>query len=284
MRDQAALLRELAAVPRVVTEPLSEGPPTIVIASGKGGVGKSVMSVLFAHSLSQQGHRVLLLEGAQNLGSLHVLLGVRPRERLETLFHGEASPSDLLTPVTDDLWLLAGDSGAESLYALGAVDRARLHHRLNSLYDRFDVVVIDAGSGLDSVVRVASMRATHMIVLTIPEPPALIDAYAMIKIVHVQVPTLPMAILVNCEEDPGSAESAYQKLATACQRFLSFEPESLGAVPLDPDVRAAVRAPGKLIELPRETPAVRAIDGVVCGRSDLWPVQELRRGEAPCPR
>jgi flagellar biosynthesis protein FlhG len=243
-------------------------------------VGKSAISVLLAHTLTEDHRQVLLLEGAQNLGNLHVLLGVRPTERLEALFYGDASPADLLTPVTDALWLLPGDSGTESLYALGAVDRARLHHRLNSLYDRFDAVVIDAGSGLDSVVRVASMRATALILVTVPEPAALIDAYAVMKIVHLQVPTLQMSVLVNCVGEGENGRQAFTKLSTACGRFLQFVPQYLGEIPFDRGLREAVRVPGGLLLLPDDNPAQRAVRGIVAQHSHIWPTAMLAREAA----
>jgi flagellar biosynthesis protein FlhG len=270
VKDQAAQLRQMNTAKPGVETPVLDGPPTIVIASGKGGVGKSAISTLLAHALTDEQRQVLLLEGAQNLGNLHVLLGVRPTERLEALFYGDASPSDLLTPVTDSLWLLSGDSGTESLYALGAIDRARLHHRLNSLYDRFDAVVIDAGSGLDSVVRVASMRATQLILVTVPEPAALIDAYAVMKIVHLQIPTLDISVLVNCVENGESGRPAFEKLSTACSRFLKFAPGYLGEIPFDTGVRDAVRNPGGLIKLPNSNPALKTLRAMVAKNQAFW--------------
>ncbi len=197
MMDQAAALRAMMAGRPTTPLAASSGPPTIVVGSGKGGVGKSVVSVLLAERLTQEGRRVLLVDGDQNMGNLHVLLGLGRGARLEQVLTDGTAPRDLLTPVTERIWLLPADSGAETLYSLGSVDRARLHHRLSGLYDDFDAVVIDAGPGLESVVRVATMRATRMVVVTAPEPAALTDAYATIKIVHAQVSDLPIDVLVN---------------------------------------------------------------------------------------
>jgi flagellar biosynthesis protein FlhG len=230
MRDQAAALRELRAEPAPRTLPRPAGPAAVVIGSGKGGVGKSVLSVLFAAELAREGRRVLLLDGAQNQGNLHILLGVRPTVRLGALLLEETPPEQLLLPVADRLWLLPADSGAEAVHTLTAVDRGRLHCRLSTLYDRFDAVVIDAGPGIDSVVRVGAVRATRLAVVAVPEPAALSDAYALIKIVHLQVPWLPVGVLVN--------------------RFLRREVAYLGAVPEDGSLRRAVRSPGELLQAP----------------------------------
>ena len=248
------------------------GPPTVVVASGKGGVGKSVLSILLAKQLSDDGRRVLLLEGDQNLGSLHVLLGVRRRGTLEGLVRGELSPTDLVTPITDRLSLLSGDSGADALYALGEIDRARLHHRLIDLYESFDAVVIDASQDLQGVVRVATIGATRMLLLTVPEPAALIDAYAVMKTVHLRVPTLPIDLLVNRVNHPTEGRRAYDRLSTAANRFLQLELGYLGAIPEDDALRTVVRTPGALRRQQLNSPAARSLHEMVASRSDLWEI------------
>ncbi len=262
MSDQAAMLRAMMASRR--REPVEQsGPPTLVVGSGKGGVGKSVLSVLLAQRLAAEGRKVLLVDGTQNMGNLHVMLGVRQGARLEDLLAEEVRAADLLVPLADGLSLLPADSGAESLYALGAVDRARLHHRLSGLYDDFDAVVVDAGPGLESVVRVATMRATRLVVVTVPEPAALTDAYATIKIVHFQVADLPIDVLVNRVRDPREGPQAFERLATATGRFLQRDLRYLGAIPEDDAIRQAVRGLGRLAEGLAGSPSDTALTAVL---------------------
>jgi len=244
--DQAAALRAMMASRRPEPTAPASGPPTIVVGSGKGGVGKSVVSVLLAQRLTRDGRRVLLVDGDQNMGNLHVLLGLGRGARLEHILSEAAAPRDLLTPVTDRIWLLPADSGAETLYSLGSIDRARLHHRLSALYDDFDAVVVDAGPGLESVVRVATMRATRLVIVTAPEPAALTDAYATIKIVHAQVSDLPVDVLVNRVLDDREGPRTFERLATAAERFLQRGLTYLGALQEDEAIRRAVRTPGQL--------------------------------------
>lgn len=245
MRDQAAVLRTMMTERRPVRVE-SSGPPTLVIGSGKGGVGKSVVAVLLAQRLAAEGRHVLLVDGTQNMGNLHVLLGVQRTNRLEHLLTDTVQPRDLLMPVSEQLMLLPADSGDEGLYALASVDRARLHHRLSALYDDFDAVIIDAGPGLESVVRVATMRATRLVVVTAPEPAALTDAYATIKIVHMQVSDLPIDVIVNRALKPTDGPETFERLATATERFLHRELRYLGALAEDDAIRHAVRLPGRL--------------------------------------
>ncbi len=245
--DQAAALRALAPRPARRPCPARAGAETLVVGSGKGGVGKSVLSALLATALARAGRRVLLVDGSQNQGNLHILLGVRPAVRLESVLAGEAEMRDLPVEVGGGLWLAPADSGTESLHALGSVDRARLHHRLSALYDAFDTVIVDGGPGIDNVVRIASIRASRLVVVTVPEPAALSDAYALIKIVNLQVPSLPVDVLVNRVLGEDEALASYERLRLAAARFLGRDLHYLGAVPEDEALRAVVRRPGALL-------------------------------------
>jgi flagellar biosynthesis protein FlhG len=248
VNDQAASLRRLAAgAPRTVRSPACP-VPTYVLGSGKGGVGKSVLAVMLGVTLAARGRRVLLFDGSQNQGNLHILLGVHPAPRLEALLTGAAQPADLLVEVRERLWLVPADSGAEALHALGPTDRARLHVRLSGLYDGFDAVIVDSGPGVEGVVRAAATRASRLIAVAIPEPASLSDAYATIKLVHLQAPSLPVDVLVNRVEDDLEGAATFERLALAAKRFLHRDLGFLGAVRESEALRRAARRPGALLD------------------------------------
>ena len=246
-----------------------EQTPAIVIGSGKGGVGKSVVSALLASALSASGRRVLLLDADQNLANLHVLLGVGPGTRVEALLQGEIAAPDLVRSIAPNLWLLPGESGTESLYGLDSHDRARVQHRLSEVYGQFDVVIVDAGTGIESVVRVATMHATRLLVVTAPEPTALTDDYALMKIVSLQLPELPIDVLVNRCLDPDEGRNAYGRLATACERFLRRTVRFLGTLPEDQSIRLAVRSPRHLLTAIQATQAAHTLRTTILDRLDL---------------
>lgn len=253
MNDQAAMLRqgresawESGAVPEA-------GPDVTVVGSGKGGVGKSTLSVMLAAELARRERRTLLLDGSQNTGSLHILLGVRPPLALRALLTGEASAHDLLVPLGAHLSLLPADSGAEHLYGLTAVDRARLHHRLSAVYDEFDHVVVDGGPGLESAVRAAGIRASRLVAVATPEPAALADVYALLKITALQLPSVPLEVMVNAVMADEEGQAVFDRLSLAAQRFLHRELGYLGCMAEDESLRRCARRPGALLEERRET-------------------------------
>jgi len=248
MIDQAAGLRALHAEAPVATLP-PDGTSACVIGSGKGGVGKSLLSGMLAAALARRGLRTLLVDGAQNQGNQHVLFGVRPVAPLESLMHGERTPDELLVPLAPGLDLLPADSGAELLYGLGPIDRARLHQRVTRLWDDYDRVIVDGGPGLESVVRAAAIRAGHLTVITTPDPAALSDAYALLKIVHLQVPSIQIGVMVNRASADDEPQLVFDRLQLAASRFLGRGLEDLGAVPESESLRTAARRPGTVLDL-----------------------------------
>lgn len=246
MTERSLELRQLMT-DAPAAEPEQAAPPVVVLGSGKGGVGKSVVAVLGAAALAERGLRVLLLDGCQNLGHLPVLLGTPVHARLEQVARGETAPEAMVHRVSERLWLVPSDSGAEGLYGLGAMESARLHHRLSALYDGFDAVVVDAGPGIEGVVRLTTMRGTRLVVVTVPEAAALTDAYALIKLVHLQLPSLPIDVLVNRAGSALDAQTAFDRLAEAADRFLGRPLGSAGWLPETPALRDAMREPGGLL-------------------------------------
>lgn len=260
MTDQARALRSLPADRVRFAD--REGPTeteAIVIGSGKGGAGKSLTALTLAAAFAQAGKRTLLVDGDQNLGNQHVLLGVRPTVAPESLLESTVAPVDVVVPVMANLWLMPAASGAEAIQRLGGADRARLQRRISTLYPDYDLVVIDAAAGLDSALRCAALRATRLLMVTTPEPTALTSAYALIKMVHGRLPRLPIELVVNRSLDLTDGQLAADRLAEACQRFLGRRLRYLGSVPEDPGLRATLGDPERLVRAGDGGAAQRAL-------------------------
>jgi flagellar biosynthesis protein FlhG len=231
----------------------------IVVGSGKGGVGKSVVSVLLAAAAAERGREVLLFDGAQNLANLHVLLGVGTRGSIESVLAGRVLEEELVQRVAENLWLLPSESGAEGLYALDALERARLHCRLVELCRRFEVVVVDAGAGIEGVVRAATLGADRVLLVTTPEPTALMDAHALVKILSLQVPHIPIHVLVNRSAGPEEGQDAFARLAAASEQFLDRRLHLEGILLEEPSIAAAVREPRHFLTRLMQTRAAQTI-------------------------
>lgn len=260
MNDQAHRLRDAAAA-RAEGGVGPPSTPALVVGSGKGGVGKSFVSATLALSLADRGHRVLLVDGDQNLGNLHVLLGVRPALTPEALLDDHVAAHDLAIGVAPNCWLLPADSGADVVQRLSPTDRARLHRRITALYRDYDLVIIDAAAGLDCALRCVTLHATRLVVVTVPEPASLTDAYALVKVVHLRQPDMPCDVVVNRVTSDDEAVNAFSRLSTATDRFLRRGIGYLGAVPEDLGVRTLMRDPNLLHAL-THTAAQRAIAAI----------------------
>lgn len=246
MKDQASALRD-----RPYRQEMPEVPaesPAIIVGGGKGGVGVSVLATLIAAGLARSGARVLLMDATLNQGNLHLLLGATPRLTLEAVLTGEASPEELVMPVAENLWLLPAASGAERVHALTTMDRARLQVRLAGVMDDYDVTVVDAGTGIEGVLRATLTRSTRVVAVTSPEPAALADTYALVKILSHEAPTVPVDLVVNRTFDAAEGEAATSRLQDATARFLGRTLGSLGAVPEDVTLARAVRHAQSLLD------------------------------------
>jgi flagellar biosynthesis protein FlhG len=231
----------------------------IVVGSGKGGVGKSVVSVMLAAAAAERGREVLLLDGEQNLANLHVLLGLGARGSIESVLGGRVRAEDLVQPVAENLWLLPAESGAESLYALDALERARLHCRLVELCRRYEVVVVDAGAGIEAVVRAATLGADRVLLVTAPEPTALMDAHALVKILSLQAPHIPIDVFVNRCAGEDEGRGAFARLAAASEQFLNRRLHLAGILLEEPPIAVAVREPRRFLARLMETRAAQTI-------------------------
>ncbi|MEK7317400.1 MAG: AAA family ATPase [Candidatus Eisenbacteria bacterium] len=252
---------------------------THVVASGKGGVGKSTLSILLAREMAVRGRRVLLFDGSQNQGNLHILLGVAPARDLVGLLAGDSEPESLLRHVSEGLWLLPSASGSERLQGFSPLDRARLHLRLSELFDSYDDIVVDAGPGYEAAVRAATMRASRLIAVAVPEPASLADAYAVVKLVHLQAPTLAIDLLVNQVVDEEEGLAVLERLQFASERFLGRSLGYLGSVRERSDVRASARTPGALLGL-RDDDVAGAAERILDADANAAGERDARAGDS----
>lgn len=211
---------------------------TFCITSGKGGVGKTTMSINLGIAMARAGRRVLLLDGDLGLANLNVLLGVIPRFTLQDVARGDRTLAEIIIPTAYGLDLIAGANGIAELADLGEAERQNLLHGLEDLHE-YDILLIDTGAGIgDSVIRFI-MAADETLIVTTPHPTSLTDAYGIIKTILARE-VKPLKLLVNCATSPRDAERVCARLVAVTGKFIHGALECIGYVPLDPLIEKSI--------------------------------------------
>lgn len=266
-QDQAAELRRLVAQ-RARTAPARPATARVVaVTSGKGGVGKTNLAVNLAVAAARFGKKVALVDLDLGLANADVVLGVTARATIAHVLSGRLSVFDALTPA-HGLLLLAGASGTESHANLPAAERERLRDAFGRLAERADLVVLDTGAGISRGVVEFAAAADEAVVVTTPEPTALVDAYAAVKLISREPDAARIRLVVNQAADRAEADRASAGVVSVARRFLQADVDRLGYVLRDPAVGRAVmsRAPFVVAE-PRSAAAecVRNLAARICG-------------------
>ena len=212
---------------------------TIAVTSGKGGVGKTNVVVNLAVALAGMRQRVLVLDADFGLGNVDVSLGLTPTAHLGDVMSGYVSARDAMVEGPLGVAILPAGSGLRDLTDLTPAQWTRLDAALKTLTD-FDFLLIDTAAGVSTNVVDLLVSVDQVLVVTSPEPSAVVDAYAVIKILHVSSAQSEIGLLVNNVNGSHEAELVFQQLDIAARRFLGRSLGSFGFVVHDPEIRETV--------------------------------------------
>ncbi len=235
-RDQAAKLRRLVRARAAV-----EAGRLISVTSGKGGVGKTNIAVNAAIALAARGLRVLLLDMDMGLSNADVLLGVDARVNWWHVLRGGRDIREAIVAAPGGIDLLAGGSGLTGLADLSEFERHRLLRDLQAVRSLYQVIVLDCGAGISRTVLNFGLAADMVVVVSTPEPTAMTDAYAMIKMLSRHNTDRTIGLVVNQAASRSEGFMVYERLASVAARFLRFPLADLGYVLQDEAVGWAVR-------------------------------------------
>ena len=244
------MIRDLLRARAHVTPTPHQAGRVIAVASGKGGVGKTWLSVTLSHALARLGERVLLFDGDLGLANVDIQLGLIPEHDLACLVAGRVALADAIVRHESGIGILAGRSGSG---ALSALDPTLLDRLLRMVLNEreHDRVVLDLGAGVDRNMRRMAAAADTLLVVVTDDPSSLTDAYAVLKLYAADRPeTLwngHVQVVVNQATSHAGGLRTFTTLAKACEVFLHRQPTLAGVVRRDDHVRDALRRQAALL-------------------------------------
>jgi flagellar biosynthesis protein FlhG len=255
---------ELSEVPRGITSPRGwerAGPLRVIsVTSGKGGVGKSNIVVNLGLALAQRGLKVLLIDADLGLGNLDILLGLTPQFTLQDALAAQLKLAEVIVDGPGGLKILPASSGIAEMAMLDEFQKLFLLNEMDHYTEDVDVVLIDTGAGISPNVLFFNIGAQERILVVNNQPPAIADAYALIKILVSQHGETSFKLLVNGLTHPREAELVYRTLLRVADRFLGREItlDYLGFIPYDQTLPKAVMRQQPVLALYPQSPASRS--------------------------
>ncbi|MFZ2088025.1 MAG: MinD/ParA family protein [Desulfobaccales bacterium] len=246
-------------------------PKLWCITSGKGGVGKTCLAVNLAFALAHQGKRILLVDGDLGLANIDVLLRLEIAANVRDILDQGADPLKTVVHVHPCLGVLPASSGFPEMANLGPEDQFQLGEVLKNLAVSFDHVLVDTAAGLGSPVLWFNTLADYSLVVVTPDPTALTDAYALIKVLAQDYQHVRFQVILNGVQGEREARQTFNTLSQAAARFLGLRLDYLGMVPTDPAVKQALRSQAPFLEQFPQSQASQAVRALAARMLQLSP-------------
>lgn len=249
MQDQATRLRQLVGdkteYKTLVTEDnsasLRTGAKVLAVTSGKGGVGKTNITVNLAIALKRAGKRVLVIDADLGMANVDVVLGSRSHKHLLNLLEDGVELNNVLINGPYGVKYISGGSGIEKAIDFSMEQRQLLMQKLAACGSQADIILLDTGAGLGKNVMDFVLAADEVLLITTPEPTALTDAYAMMKAYSMYAKEKNLRLIINRVYDEQESKDVAAKLKQTAERFLQMPIDCLGYVYEDSAVMRSVR-------------------------------------------
>ncbi|MFT5923190.1 MAG: flagellar biosynthesis protein FlhG [Paraglaciecola sp.] len=243
----------------------------IAVTGGKGGVGKTNVTLNTAISLAQQGKRVMVLDADLGLANVDVLLGLRVEKNLSHVLSGECTLDEVLVEGPYGIKIAPATSGSQSMTELTPTEHAGLIRAFSELRSQIDVLLVDTAAGISDMVLSFSKASQDIMMVVCDEPTSLTDAYALIKILNKEHGVFRFKIVANMVRSSREGDELFSKLTKVTNRFLDVALELVAVIPFDENVRKSVRKQKAIVEAFPTSPAAMAIRKLA-KKAIEWPI------------
>ena len=256
--DQAAGLGD-APVAKVAAVPARPRCRTIAVAAGKGGVGKSSISVNLGTALSLAGKDVILLDADMGLANLDVLLGLAPTRNLGHLLDGSCGINEILINGPHGVRIVPAGSGARRLAHASTAELAAVIGAFDLLDEQPDYLIVDTAAGVGDSVALFAAAADDVLLVVCDEPASITDAYALLKVLTKNFGVKSCQMVANQVANAREGKHLYEKLNRAVSHFLGMRLDYMGFVPRDERLRQAIRRQTTIVDTDPNSPSGAAL-------------------------
>ena len=257
---------------------MSNHPVQVVaVTGGKGGVGKTNVSINLSIALAEMGRRVALLDADLGLANIDVLLGLSAKKNLADVLGGNATLDDIMLMGPGGVRIIPASSGTQSMVSLSKQEHAGLIHAFSDIGNQIDVLVIDTAAGISETVVSFVRAAQEVLVVVCDEPSSITDAYALIKLLNRDYGMQRFRVLANMTRTAQEGQKLFNKLTQVTDRFLDVTLQYIGQIPFDESVRKAVQKQKPVYQYAPRSKSALAFKALA-QKVDVWPIPSSPRG------
>ncbi len=266
--DQAAGLRKVS----------NPGPVRVIaVASGKGGVGKTNVSVNLGLAMVAEGKKVMLMDADLGLANIDIMLGLHPEYNLSHVINGERTLEEIIVDGPNGLQIIPASSGTQNMAELTPAEHAGVIQAFSEVGHDLDVLIIDTAAGIADSVISFTRAAQEVIIVVCDEPTSITDAYALIKLLNRDYGIQRFRVLSNMAHSMQEGRELFNKMVKVTDRFLDVTLDFMGTVPYDEYLRKALQKQRAVIDAYPRSKAAMAFK-TLAKRADNWPIPRSAGG------
>ena len=260
--DQAAGLRKMNT-PRPVR--------VLAVASGKGGVGKTNVSINMGLAMVAEGKKVMLLDADLGLANVDIMLGLHPQYNLSHVINGERTLEEIIVDGPQGLQVVPASSGTQNMAELTPAQHAGMIQAFSEVGNDLDVLIVDTAAGISDSVVSFTRAAQDVIIVVCDEPTSITDAYALIKLLNRDYGIQRFRVLSNMVHSMQEGRDLYIKMVKVTDRFLDVTLDFMGSVPYEEYLRKALQKQKAVIEAYPRSKSAMAFKNLA-KKADSWPI------------